>query len=631
MSKKKKNKKVEYDYLEGLPSKTKKFVISRCVSSGTNMYHSVMDFLKANGLDNKPEKLCNAYLRKYRDEYNIKLDQGVFILQLFHFCFNRLTELQRKTIAPKPPTPPPVVRRIFHGSNISSDTPTSLLLPPQEDVSSGSTGGALQPWTVYVSLDERKRLEKVLAEMRRHSGAAGLQDDGQKTESLQKLTTCQKNALKMMLDGESIFLTGGAGTGKTYIINRFLREKKNGVLRFAPTGKAAINLDGVTLHSFFRAPIGIVDRGMYLSERDDPSQHIGDNNANVLKTAETIIIDEISMCRSDLFEYVMSVIHAAAAKRRRRYQIILVGDFYQLPPVVPNNRSNTGEREAWVHCQPENLSGWAFKSPYWVGFKMVVLDEVVRQKDKDFSTALNRVRVGDNSGLAWIISHCMKREPRGNYITIASTNAAVKKANDKKLRELKSKRKIYKMYLPPYTDEGRTNRVEKNDWMGVCEEILELCAGARVMCLCNNSIHEQEDDDKQKRLRGSFYNGETGTVKEVREDSVVVALDRGVEIEITSHKWFIYGYKIKDNKIERITIGVFKQIPLRLAWASTVHKAQGMTYSIPVMIKSTPAFFAEGMTYVALSRATDVKNIYVEGNPQILTSQDVRNFYTSAI
>lgn len=621
MSKKKKKK---YDYLEGLPSSTKQFVLSHCGPNGTNMYQSVMDFIRANGLDNRPEKLWNDYLSKYRAEYNIKAGQGVFVLQLFHFCFNRLEKLQRETIA---------VRRIVHGSNTSSDTSTPPLPPPQVSVSSGSASGGLQPWTVYVTLDERKHLEKVLVEMRRFSGAAGLQDNGQKTEPLQKLTACQKNALQMMRDGESIFLTGGAGTGKTYIINRFLREKKNGVLRFAPTGKAAINLDGVTLHSFFRAPIGIIDQGMYLSERDDLARHIGDNNANVLKTAETIIIDEISMCRSDLFEYVMSVIHAAAAKRRRRYQIILVGDFYQLPPVVPNNRSNTGEREAWEHCQPENLSGWAFKSPYWAGVKMVVLDEVVRQKDKDFSTALNRVRVGDNSGLSWIISHCMKGEPRGNYITIASTNAAVKEANDKKLRELKNKKQIYKMFLPPYTDEGRANRVEKNDWMGVCEEILELCAGARVMCLCNNSVHEQEDDDntnKQKRIRESFYNGETGTVKEVRKDSVVVALDRGVEIEITSHKWFIYGYKIKDNKIERITIGEFKQIPLRLAWASTVHKAQGMTYSIPVMIKSTPAFFAEGMTYVALSRATDVKNLYVEGNPKILTSQDVQKFYTSA-
>ena len=194
-----------------------------------------------------------------------------------------------------------------------------------------------------------------------------------------------------------MFLTGGAGTGKTFLIRRFV-EGREGVLLFAPTGKAAVNLGGVTLHSFFKASIGNIGKSQYLKLRDDPARKIGDANAKVLKAAKTIVIDEVSMCRSDLFEYVMSIIKAAEHNWNKSYQIILTGDFFQLPPIID---SRNGAPQAWIKTQPNNPNGWAFKSPDWK-FDLVSLSEVVRQTNKDFAEALNLIRIGDKSGLSWI-------------------------------------------------------------------------------------------------------------------------------------------------------------------------------------------------------------------------------------
>ncbi len=446
---------------------------------------------------------------------------------------------------------------------------------------------------------------------------------------IEKLTLDQQRVLQRLWVGDSMFLTGGAGTGKTSLIRCFVQGRK-GVLLFAPTGKAAVNLGGVTLHSFFKASIGIINKSQYLKLRDDPARKIGDANAKVLKAAKTIVIDEVSMCRSDLFEYVMSIIKAAEHNWNKSYQIILTGDFFQLPPIIDSRK---GAPQAWIKTQPNNPNGWAFKSPDWK-FDLISLSEVVRQTNKDFAEALNLIRIGDKSGLSWIDKHCQHEKPIGNYITIASTNEIVNAANTQKLNALKKQgapSKKYKLHKPALTSNGVSNRAEKSDWKSVCEELLDVCIGARVMCLCNHIVRNNDDGATIKQEE-SYYNGETGTVIKLYANSVKVRLDRGDVVDIGRYKWCIYEYEIKNAQIEKITIGEFEQIPLRLAWASTVHKSQGMTYTTPVYIyidKSSP-FFAPGMTYVALSRATKIENLYLSDSlksSSLLTSSEVQDFY----
>ncbi len=481
-------------------------------------------------------------------------------------------------------------------------------------------------WKIAVTPVEQAKLQQALAQMRSTSINTESVPSPIATPS-SKLTRGQQHVMQRLWAGDSMFLTGGAGTGKTFLIRRFVTGRKN-VLLFAPTGKAAVNLGGVTLHSFFKASIGIIDRSQYLKPKDNPAIKLGDENAAILRAAEIIIIDEVSMCRADLFEYVMSILKAAEYNWNKSYQIIVTGDFYQLPPIVPNKNTNRREREAWELSQPDNLSGWAFKSPAWE-FDLVSLHEVVRQKDEDFSGALNLVRIGDKNGISWIEGHCCHNKPTGNYMTIASRNDVVKSANEQKLNALKGNSYCYKISVPQFTEDGVKNDAKASDWKSVCEETLEVRVHARVMCLCNY-VTRNIGDGTSVNLEKSFYNGETGTVTKMTSHSVTVHLDRGAEIEIERHKWYIYGYRIKDEKIEKIKIGEFEQIPLRLAWASTVHKAQGMTYTSPIYIDTSSPFFVPGMAYVALSRVTTIEHLYLSKPLDInsrIASPEVQEFY----
>ena len=483
-------------------------------------------------------------------------------------------------------------------------------------------------WTVAVTAIEQAKLQQTLAKLR----AEAKVDDPLPVSpvvptSTNALTPDQQKVLQRLWAGDSMFLTGGAGTGKTFLIRRFV-EGREGVLLFAPTGKAAVNIGGVTLHSFFKASIGIIDRSQYLKPDDNPAGKIGNVNADVLKAAKTIVIDEISTCRSDLFEYVTSIIKAAEHNWNKSYQIILTGDFFQLPPIVDKGKD---AQLAWKRTQPNNPNGWAFKSPDWK-FDSVSLHKVVRQNDRDFSEALNRIRIGDNEGLVWINQHYQHGQPIGDYITVASKNKLVNDANEQKLKALKKQgapSKKYKLHKPTLTVDGINNRAENNDWKSVCEELLDVCIGARVMCLCNHIIRNNNDGATINQNE-SYYNGETGTVTKLYANSVKVRLDRGIVVEIDRYKWYVYEYRIKNAQIEKVTIGEFEQIPLRLAWASTVHKSQGMTYTTPVYIDTSAPFFAPGMAYVALSRTTKIENLYISAplkSSSLLTSQEVQDFY----
>ena len=402
------------------------------------------------------------------------------------------------------------------------------------------------------------------------------------------LKKSQKIALDLMLSGRNVFLSGEAGTGKSYVLRYFLDSvTKSKVLVCAPTGIAAINVCGATIHRTFKAPIGPIVK--------DP---VG--VPDVVLEADIIIIDEISMCRCDLFDYVAKTIVDAEERTGKKKQLVVVGDFYQLPPVVTDQ-----DREVL-----EIAEGFAFQAKLWdyFNFEKVVLTEVVRQGDDvDFVTNLNAIRKGDSSCIAWVNENAAKKENKG--IHLCSTNKTAADINNQAMRKLKGRVKKYVAI--------ESGEVTENDRATAQE--LSLKPGTRVMMLVN---------DKEDK----YQNGSLGTISELDRDSLVVDLDNGASVIVERHKWEIMKYEVKtfpsgEKKVEQTVIGTFIQFPIKVAYAITIHKSQGQTYDSANL---HPNCFAAGQLYVALSRVKSIKGLHLV-NPikddYLITSQAVLNFY----
>ncbi len=432
----------------------------------------------------------------------------------------------------------------------------------------------------------------------------------------------QLNALNEMKSGANVFLTGGAGTGKTFLLHYFLdlpENKKKNVIVCAPTGVAAINAGGATLHRTFKVPVAALK----------PLEAVG-TISDEIKSAEIIIIDEISMCRIDVFQLVMRKIIEAESKSDVHKQIILVGDFYQLPPVV-TNRKKPGERYSDKDVLIENYgkaaeSGFPFLSPTWklLGFKTLVLNEIVRQKDHSFSTALNLVRSGDASGLDYINQHYgKKKDPKA--IVLTATNKEADRINNEQLNKISDKSEEYDAII-------NGEQIKPSD-MPV-SKTLRLKVGARVMSLVNDNSN----------TIAHYSNGSLGTVVSLPsstylddDDTIKVAFDNGFTVDIEPYSWKVQKYVCitingeskNSKKLFRLeTIAEIKQYPLKIAYAVTIHKSQGQTYdNLTVMPNRC---FVAGQLYVALSRAVAVEKLHLTSELQsseLITSDIVKDFY----
>ena len=405
----------------------------------------------------------------------------------------------------------------------------------------------------------------------------------------------QKKAFELMMAGENVFLSGEAGTGKSYVINEFLKEKtgKN-ILVTAPTGIAAINVNGITLHRAFKAPTEVIV---------ETSKVIPKSVAE----ADIIIIDEISMCRIDLFDYVAKIILNAQKKTRKNIQVIVVGDFFQLPPVILPK-----EKEILDNYYGFDVGeGFAFLGTEWkkMKFKNVLLDQVVRQKDKKFVTYLNMARKGDRSCIDFLNKNHHLAEIDDSII-LSSTNREVAKINEKKLKSIKGKEFSF------YSEERGDVKVSDRP----TEQELKLKVGARVILLVN---------DKDMK----YQNGSLATIKKInmKNESITVLVE-GNAIEIGKYKWSIEDSFIeKDEKgrkrLVKKEIGYFKQFPMRLAYAITIHKSQGQTYE---KVNIDPYCWASGQLYVALSRAKTLKNMHLKTpikDEFLVVSDSVMKFY----
>jgi hypothetical protein len=387
---------------------------------------------------------------------------------------------------------------------------------------------------------------------------------------------------------ENIFLTGKAGTGKTTFLKYLKDNSTKNIIVAAPTGVAAINAGGVTLHSLFQLPFH-----PFLPTKNSREELLAKIRHNrqrqqLLRKMELLVIDEISMVRCD----VMDAIDTILKHVRRNYhlpfggvQLLCIGDLHQLPPVAENHEWNILNE---YYESPFFFDSLAVKeqSPL-----LIELDKIYRQKEESFVRLLNKVRnnhmnADDFEDLHLRYHPTFRPERDEKYITLTSHNKQADQINEQEL---------YKLDAASFTYEATV----ENDFpenMYPVEFELNLKEGAQVMFLKNDLV--------QKR----YYNGKIGVVKLLSKDKIIVDCD-GTEIEVGKETWENSRYSLNraDGKLEQETLGTFTQYPLRLAWAITIHKSQGLTFE-KVMIDAGAAF-SSGQVYVALSRCTSLAGI----------------------
>lgn len=402
-------------------------------------------------------------------------------------------------------------------------------------------------------------------------------------------TQDQLSALELLRSGKNIFITGGAGTGKSYLLKKFIEECEahdKSILVTAPTGIAAKNINGATLHRTFFLPLGLISPKIL---EDDPKleQSKQEKRRKLLKYADILVIDEISMCRGDIFAFIADLL-LDQRDNNHEIQLVLCGDFSQLPPVISSN-----EKKSFESLFPTNPRGWAFLTDQWklLNIYTIELHQIVRQDNPLFANALNQIRYGNKDGLKYINEHRARSEIE-NAISICGRNRHAGYINESKLDLISSPSKTYDIKIK---GEVKTSDI-------CCDEHLTLKEGARVIVLINDRNGEQ------------YQNGSFGTVTKLFDDKVKILLDDETYADIPLNTWEIYGYEPDplSEKIKKIVIGTYQQLPLRLGWAVTVHKAQGATYK-SVNIETT-SFWEVGQMYVALSRCKQIERMYYKND-----------------
>lgn len=383
---------------------------------------------------------------------------------------------------------------------------------------------------------------------------------------------------------EHVFVTGRAGTGKSTILNHLAFTTSKIIAVCAPTGVAALNVGGQTIHSLLRLPTGVIAD----HDLDQPAEL-----KKMLAAIDTLVIDEISMVSADLMDAIDRSLRLARGKKHDPFggaQIIMFGDPYQLPPVPPRDPHEL------AYFQDTYRSLWFFDAKVWADAPMAVIElrEVHRQRDDRFKQILGAVRHGEvTADMAEDLNSAGARPAPGDVITLATTNATVARINAQRLAEITGS---------PLKAVAEINgEFRENTYPA--DEVLELKAGAQVMFLRN-------DPD------GRWVNGTIGRVSRV-SGTVWVEVDSAdgdpeeYEVEPTTWERYRYRYDAETKKLEKEVVAEFEQFPLRLAWAVTVHKSQGHTYDAAV-VDLGPRAFSAGQTYVALSRVRSLEGLYLQ-------------------
>ncbi len=375
---------------------------------------------------------------------------------------------------------------------------------------------------------------------------------------------------------DCIFLTGRAGTGKSTLLRYFKEKTSKNIVVLASTGIAAINVGGQTIHSFFMLPPRFIQPG---DVRHSKNRHI-------IEKLDAVVIDEISMVRADVMDAVDRALRLNRGRMNVPFggvQMILFGDLHQLPPVV----------------EPELRTAFArkYESPYFfhadvfseVPLECVELKKIYRQKDARFVEILNRIRERKHGpeDLDALNRNVVRHHAEGEHIVLTTTNRDAAAINEARLAK-----------LPGHTFEYAakvSGSFEESAYPG--ENRLVLKKGAQVM-LTKNDLTEKR-----------WVNGTLARVEDLTENSIIVSVGREThEVPMSSWEKSRYVFNEASEKIEQETVGIFRQYPLRLAWAITIHKSQGQTFE-NVVIDTGDGVFAHGQLYVALSRCTGLEGI----------------------
>lgn len=387
----------------------------------------------------------------------------------------------------------------------------------------------------------------------------------------------------------NIFLTGKAGTGKTTFLHKIKFESLKRLIVVAPTGVAAINAKGVTIHSFFQMPFGPIIPGVSNNSKHKFSKI----KIDIIRSLDLLIIDEISMVRSDLLDGIDQVLRRY--KNRNKVfggvQVLMIGDLQQLSPVVKHNE--------WELLNPHYDTPYFFSSTTFQKSNPISIElkHIYRQDNEEFITILNEIRNDKLSPKSAAILNSRFQpdfvpNKKDGYITLTTHNSKANTINELELKKLNVESQFYSAVVS-----GKFN-----EYAYPTHERLELKVGAQVMFIKNDSSFEKR-----------YFNGKIGKITYLDNTSVTVQCpEDDFEIETTPEIWENVSYTINNDtkEISENIAGSFSQIPLRLAWAITIHKSQGLTFEKAIIDAETS--FAHGQTYVALSRCTSLEGIVLK-------------------
>ena len=401
---------------------------------------------------------------------------------------------------------------------------------------------------------------------------------------------------------EHIFVTGRAGTGKSTLLEHLAWNTSKQVVICAPTGVAALNVGGQTIHSLFRLPIGVI------------ADHEIEQSAELkklLNAIDTLVVDEVSMVNADLLDAMDRSLRQARQKANEPFggvQLVLFGDPFQLAPVP-------GDGDERAYFADRYRSMWFFDANVWNEADLVIyeLGTIHRQHELEFKQLLNAVRYGMvTAEMAGRLNSVGARPaPDDGAITLATTNATVNRINAAALGRLPGR--------------ALTAVADVNGDFGgrafPADERLELKIGAQVMFLRNDAGGE-----------GRWVNGTIGEVVKI-SDTVIVEID-GEDHEVQPATWerYKYSYSPVTKQLTKDVVAEFTQFPLRLAWAVTIHKSQGKSYDRAIVDLGSRSF-APGQTYVALSRITELDGLYLSRPlrpSDIIVDENVKRFMSGA-
>lgn len=399
--------------------------------------------------------------------------------------------------------------------------------------------------------------------------------------------------------GANLFLTGKAGTGKTTFLRKLKEISPKRMIVVAPTGVAAINAGGVTIHSFFQLPFGpyipgadsmVAQEKTSLPQANKQINKFGKEKINILRSLDLLVIDEVSMVRADLLDAISDVLKRYKNKEKPfgGVQLLLIGDLHQLAPVVKENE--------WELLKRHYASAFFFESKALKEstYRCIELTQVYRQSDETFITILNKIRDNriDSQTLAELnkryIPHFHPSDEEG-YITLTTHNYLAQQINNSRLSQLPGK--LYSF----------TAKIDGDfpSYSFPTDEQLQLKQGAQVMFIKNDSSGNQR-----------YYNGKIGIVTTLTSGKIQVrCTEENEDITVEPEEWSNVKYAI-DNETKEITEtveGVFSQYPLKTAWAITIHKSQGLTFEKAIVDASSS--FSHGQVYVALSRCKTLEGL----------------------